>query len=182
MEWGYQHFFPVSWAPSWWLMGPGLQSSILIWPRTLYVTPNYSYKVWVVCPGSLFITLQYFILFHLLFFKYIFIYLVVLFLVVAHRIFHLHCGMRSLSCSLWDLLIVLWSGIEPRPLALGAQVLSHWTTSKVLFFFVFLKSFPFSVPSGCSLLFCPWVFAMNLSSTHAHWAALCPLPTDCFFL
>ena len=41
-------------------------------------------------------------------------------LVVAHRVF---------SCSMWDL--VLWPGIEPRPPALGALSLSHWTTREV---------------------------------------------------
>ena len=34
------------------------------------------------------------------------------------------------SCSLWDL--VSWPGIQPRPPALGAQSLSHWTTRKSL--------------------------------------------------
>ena len=42
-------------------------------------------------------------------------------LVVACGIFHLHCNM-------WDL--APWSGIEPGPLALGAQSLSPWTTRK----------------------------------------------------
>ena len=32
----------------------------------------------------------------------------------------------SFSCSMWDL--VPWPGIEPWPLALGAQSLSHWAT------------------------------------------------------
>ena len=30
---------------------------------------------------------------------------------------------------MWDL--VPWPGLEPEPLALGAQSLSHWTTSEV---------------------------------------------------
>ena len=38
-------------------------------------------------------------------------------------------GMWTLNCSLWDL--VPWPGIEPRPPALGAQSLSHWTTREV---------------------------------------------------
>ena len=36
--------------------------------------------------------------------------------------------MQTLSCSMWDL--VFWPKIKPRPPALGAQSLSHWTTSK----------------------------------------------------
>ena len=35
----------------------------------------------------------------------------------------------GLSCGMWDL--VPWPGIKPRPLALGAQSLSHCTTRKV---------------------------------------------------
>ena len=38
----------------------------------------------------------------------------------------------GLSCSMWDL--VPWPGIEPRPSALGAWSLSHWTTRAVLWF------------------------------------------------
>ena len=34
------------------------------------------------------------------------------------------------SCGMWDL--VSWAGVEPRPPALGAQSLSHWTTEKSL--------------------------------------------------
>ena len=37
-------------------------------------------------------------------------------------------SMWTLCCSMWDL--VPWPGIEPRPLALGVQNLSHWTTRK----------------------------------------------------
>ena len=41
-------------------------------------------------------------------------------------------------CSMWDL--VPWSRIEPRPPALEAQSLSHWTTGEVPFFnFLFWK-------------------------------------------
>ena len=39
------------------------------------------------------------------------------------------CGMQTLSCGLWDL--VLWPGIEPRNPALGAWSLSHRTTREV---------------------------------------------------
>ena len=37
--------------------------------------------------------------------------------------------MQDLSCGIWDL--VPQSGIEPRPPALGAQSLGHWTTREV---------------------------------------------------
>ena len=55
-------------------------------------------------------------------------------LVVACGIFHCDlggfgCGMWALSWGMWDL--VPWSGMEPGPLALGAQSLSHWTTRGV---------------------------------------------------
>ena len=40
----------------------------------------------------------------------------------------LSCGMWTLKWSMWDL--VLWPGIEPRPPALAAGSLSHWTTKK----------------------------------------------------
>ena len=40
------------------------------------------------------------------------------------------CGIFSLRCSMWDL--VPRPGTEPRPLALGAWSLSHWTTWKAL--------------------------------------------------
>ena len=43
---------------------------------------------------------------------------------VAGGIFR--CGMKTLSSNLWDL--VPWPGIAPRPPALEAQSLSHWTT------------------------------------------------------
>ena len=35
----------------------------------------------------------------------------------------------GLSCGIWEL--VPWPGIKPRPPALGAQSLSHWTTREV---------------------------------------------------
>ena len=42
--------------------------------------------------------------------------------------------MPGLSCSMWDL--VSCSGIKPRPPALGAQSLSHWTTREVQYLFI----------------------------------------------
>ena len=64
-------------------------------------------------------------------------------LVAAFRTFDLRCrtcdlsvaacrifssGMQTISSSMWDL--VPCPGIKPRPPALGAQSLSHWTTRK----------------------------------------------------
>ena len=37
--------------------------------------------------------------------------------------------MLGFTCGMWD--PAPWSGIEPRPPALGAQSLSHWTTREV---------------------------------------------------
>ena len=50
-------------------------------------------------------------------------------LIVAHRIFDLRFSMWILSCGLWDLFP--WPGIEPRPPAIGALSLNHWTTREV---------------------------------------------------
>ena len=72
-------------------------------------------------------------------------------LVVARGIFS--CGLQTLSCLRWDL--VPWPGSEPRPPALAAQSLSHWSTrevSPVLFLFknVFSISYIFSgLPRWC---------------------------------
>ena len=41
----------------------------------------------------------------------------------------LSCSTWELHCSMWDL--VPWPGIKPRPPALGAQSLGHWTTREV---------------------------------------------------
>ena len=57
--------------------------------------------------------LQTITIFLLSFFFLIFIYLAVL----------------GLSCGMWD--PVPWSGVEPRPPALGARSLSHWTAREV---------------------------------------------------
>ena len=42
----------------------------------------------------------------------------------------------SLSYGMWDL--VPWPGLEPGPSALGAQILSHWTTKEVPAHWIFL--------------------------------------------
>ena len=54
-------------------------------------------------------------------------------IVVACRI--VSCRIWTLSYSTWDLLP--WTGIEPRPLALGKWSLSHWTTREVPCFLYF---------------------------------------------
>ena len=50
----------------------------------------------------------------------------------------LSCDMRTLSCGLWDL--VPRPGIEPRPPALGARSLTHWTTREVLIIVVIVAN------------------------------------------
>ena len=51
-------------------------------------------------------------------------------LVVARAIFNLPLDVAwGLPCGMWDL--VPWLGVEPRPLALGAPSLSHWTPTEV---------------------------------------------------
>ena len=56
------------------------------------------------------------------FFKYLFIWLYQV-LFAACRIFS--CNMQTLSCGMWDLLVVPWPGIKPGLLALTAWSLSH---------------------------------------------------------
>ena len=77
---------------------------------------------------------QYFLMFFFSFF--FFLIWMSRVLVAAHRIFHLccdvqsfHCSIRTLSCSMWDL--VPRPGIEPRPPESGALSLSHWTIREV---------------------------------------------------
>ena len=41
----------------------------------------------------------------------------------------LSCGMRTLSCRMWDL--VPWLGTEPGSPSLGMWSLSYWTTKGV---------------------------------------------------
>ena len=72
----------------------------------------------------------------------IFIYLIIWLhqeLVVAHRIFNLHCSMQDL---------VPRTGMETEPLALGVWSLSHWTTREV--------------PRSPSFIFDELVFQRNL--------------------
>ena len=129
-------------------------------------------------------------------FIFIFIYLAVLGLslvaawrtfVVASGIFFVFtCGKRTLSCGMWDL--VPWPGIEPRPPALGARSLSHWTTREVprtvcilsvFYKLTFLRPNKYQVTSQT----CHIVLEQSLSSVellpfwtgrfHVVWAVLC---------
>ena len=55
------------------------------------------------------------------------------------------CG--SFSCGTWD--VVPWTGIEPRPHALGARSLSHWTIREIP------QTFLFSIHSSGNPFFFP---------------------------
>ena len=59
--------------------------------------------------------------------KYKVVYSMWVLLVVACRIFS--CGTQMLSWVMWDL--ISWPGIKPRPPALRAWSLSHWTTEEI---------------------------------------------------
>ena len=101
----------------------------------------------------------------ILFLKFIYLFIWLLCVLVAARGIFVEgslveacgifsCGMRTLSCSVWDL--VPWPGIEPGPPALGAWSLSHWTTSEVpiyYFFFPFHYHFFFNIFIGVWLLY-----------------------------
>ena len=82
-------------------------------------------------------------------------------LVAAHRSFCLHCSRRTLSCGLWDL--VPWPGIEPRPPALGAHSLSHWTTRKVPGMSVLWKQIWWGSKLPQTLQSPVWIFSFNIS-------------------
>ena len=60
------------------------------------------------------------------------------------------CSMQTLSCGMWDL--VPRPGIKPRPPALGAWSLRHWTTREVPFFsfFFFFFLIFFKLIYGCA--------------------------------
>ena len=68
--------------------------------------------------------------------NYLFIWL---YLVLFGTPAHTNWGIWTLSSSLWDL--VPWPGIEPRPPALGAWSLSHWTTGEVSGWIAFYSLF-----------------------------------------
>ena len=74
--------------------------------------------------------------------------------------------MRDLfSCRMWDL--VPWPGIKPRPSALGAQSLTHWTTKQgspglLVFYWQFLHL----VVSFFLLWYQGWPHKMSLASSH----------------
>ena len=67
------------------------------------------------------------------------------------------CGMRTLSCSMWDL--VPWTGIDPGPPVLQPWTLSHWTIKEVSVFHH--AHFLFSI---CNLFSFPSVLCVFLSS------------------
>ena len=126
----------------------------------------------VPLPSPIYSTVVYNLIF---FFKniYLFIYLTAV-LVVACRIFSYR--LKILSGSMWD--IVPWKEIKPRPLALGARNLSHWTTRGVPAL-LFLNSplwvlllYLYSLPvSDCEashsgiwyLFFCDWRYGQRIS-------------------
>ena len=76
-----------------------------------------------------------------------------------------------LSCSIWDL--VPWPGIEPRPPAVKAGSLSHWTTRELPWVSPFYRqvSIQAGPPSQRRYLrgFLPKVFALNPFQEAAHW-------------
>ena len=68
----------------------------------------------------------------------IFIYLFILAtLDLSYSTWDHRCSMKTLSCCMWTLVVAcMWDlvtrpGIEPRPPALGARSLTHWTTREV---------------------------------------------------
>ena len=61
----------------------------------------------------------------------------------------LSCGMWNHSCSMWDL--VPWSGIDPRPPALGVWSLSNRTTREVPPVSSYLRSSPWVICSSIQL-------------------------------
>ena len=81
-------------------------------------------------------------------------------------------------------LFIVWE-VSPSSLSRPLPISLHFPHFH-LFFFVFLKySLIPMLLAGCSLLLSPMALAVNLSSTHLHWAVI-SLPslsqTTCFFL
>ena len=110
-------------APSWWLMGPGTQGSILTWLRTLYMTPDYSYKVWDVSLVFLALTLQYFIPFHLF---------LLVFKISSSSDGALWLQPPSLSLSPSGSLVLLSPTLSCQPPALPPQTDSFFSTDLIL--------------------------------------------------
>ena len=76
------------------------------------------------------------------------------------------CSIRTLSCGMWD--VVLWLGIEPRPPALGAWSLSHWTTREVPLYLPLFLFLDVSSGGSCFLVSSPlcslnWILSLHLS-------------------
>ena len=82
-------------------------------------------------------------------------------------------GARSLSCGMWD--PVPWPGIEPRPHALGAQSISHWTTREVpeeYCFKAMILNLGCTVQPSKELLKNTVVKSLLPSHPHADWIGL----------
>ena len=138
--------FAVRIYVSWWCAVAGIQMDLF--PKNFLISWSFLWN------SSSF---TYWILFKIGFYFFkrnLFIWLCWV-LVVAQGIFT--CGLQTLRCLMWGL--VPWPGSEPRPPALGAQSLSHWSTgevSPILFLFknVFSISYIFSglprFPGGAS--------------------------------
>ena len=75
--------------------------------------------------------------------------------------------MQTLNCSMWDL--VPWPGIKPRPPALGAQTLSHWSTRDVPTP-ASLLTLPFLPPSVSRALHSPSLLVLSWSPFLPYWA------------
>ena len=112
---------------------------------------------------NLFLFYSIFIVSPCLFFNiyfYLFIW-VCLILAVALGIFDLYCDMRTLSCSMRDLVPRL--GVEIGSLALGVQRLCHWTTREVSWLYV-LKIAVCTCQSQTPILFSSVLPMVTISS------------------
>ena len=124
-----------------------------LWFSWVFFSPHYS----LYCPLKKFLLMN-------TFKNYLFICLCQV-LVIACGIYLCYgmqdlisCGIRTLSCSMWD--VVLCPGIEPRPPALGVWSLSHWTAGKSLCTFLCsysLMSLLEAVPSLFQVLCVLWI-------------------------
>ena len=84
--------------------------------------------------------------------------------VVTYRIF---------GCGMWDL--VPWSGLEPRPLALGAWCLSHWTSGEVPRFYFWVEV---CLTWSCLyFLTCSWFTSITCGGSLLFWGR--PLSQSC---
>ena len=70
------------------------------------------------------------------------------------------CGMRNLGCNMWDL--VPWPRIEPRPSAVGAQNLNHWTTREVPCFLILMLLLGIREDESSGNRFCAHIYMHGL--------------------